>query len=50
MALVVDAGALYAAVDADEPEHEAVAHVPRAKKCPLITSELAGAEADYLIG
>src|SRR5687768_11032969 len=49
MALVVDAGALYAQADADEPRHSAVAEVLRAERESLITSELAVAEADYLI-
>lgn len=49
MALVVDAGALYAQADADEPRHSAVAEILRAERESLITSELAVAEADYLI-
>lgn len=49
MALIVDAGALYAQADADEPRHEAVAAILRAEQGPLVTSELAVAEADYLI-
>lgn len=49
MALVVDAGALYAQADADEPRHAAVAEILRAERESLITSELAVAEADYLI-
>jgi predicted nucleic acid-binding protein len=49
MAVVVDAGALYAQADADEPHHAAVAGVLQAEKASLVTSELAVAEADYLI-
>lgn len=49
MALIVDAGALYAQADADEPRHAAVARVLTAEREPLVTSELAVAEADYLI-
>jgi len=49
MALVVDAGALYAQADADEPRHAAVAEILRSERESLITSELAVAEADYLI-
>lgn len=47
--LIVDAGALYAQADADEPEHDAVAHLLTSERGPLITTELAVAEADYLI-
>jgi hypothetical protein len=49
MALIVDAGALYAQADADEPRHAAVAAVLRAEREALVTTELAVAEADYLI-
>jgi predicted nucleic acid-binding protein len=49
MALVVDAGALYAQADADEPRHAAVAAVLRDEREALVTTELAVAEADYLI-
>lgn len=49
MALIVDAGALYAQADADEPRHAAVADFLRAEREALVTSELAVAEADYLI-
>ena len=49
MALIVDAGALYAQADADEPRHSAVATVLRGEREALVTSELAVAEADYLI-
>lgn len=49
MALVVDAGALYAQADADEPRHEAVTRILRDEREALVTTELAVAEADYLI-
>ena len=48
-ALIVDAGALYAQADADEPRHAAVAEVLRAERGDIVTTELAVAEADYLI-
>ncbi|MDL2335255.1 MAG: PIN domain-containing protein [Chloroflexota bacterium] len=47
--LIVDAGALYAQADADEPRHAAVAEVLRTERGDIITTELAVAEADYLI-
>jgi hypothetical protein len=49
MALIVDAGALYAQADAREPRHADVARVLLAERELLVTSELAVAEADYLI-
>ncbi len=49
MALLVDAGALYAQADADEPRHAAVASALRLEREALVTTELAVAEADYLI-
>lgn len=49
MALLVDAGALYAQADADEPRHADVASVLKAEPESLVTTELAVAEADYLI-
>jgi hypothetical protein len=49
MALIVDAGALYAQADADEPRHMVVAAVLKQEREALVTSELAVAEADYLI-
>jgi predicted nucleic acid-binding protein len=49
MALIVDAGALYAQADAEEPRHDAVARVLLAEREALVTTELAVAEADYLI-
>jgi predicted nucleic acid-binding protein len=47
--LIVDAGALYAQADAADPAHAAVSAVLRAEREPIVTSELALAEADYLI-
>jgi predicted nucleic acid-binding protein len=49
VALIIDAGALYAQADADEPRHEAVAHILTNERQALVTSELVVAEADYLI-
>ena len=49
MALVVDAGALYAQADSVEPRHGDVAEVLRRERELLVTTELAVAEADYLI-
>ena len=49
MALIVDAGALFAQADAEEPRHEAVARVLVAEREALVTTELAVAEADDLI-
>lgn len=49
MALLVDAGALYAQADADEPGHAAVRAILEAEREALVTTELAVAEADYLI-
>jgi uncharacterized protein len=48
-ALIVDAGALYAQADADEPQHGAVAQVLRDERGALVTSQVVVAEADYLI-
>lgn len=49
MTLIVDAGALYSQADAADPDHEAVIRVLRVERGPIVTSELAVAEADYLI-
>lgn len=49
MTLIVDAGALFAQADADDPEHEAVAALLEGERGPLVTSQVAVAEADYLI-
>lgn len=48
-ALIVDAGALYAQADADEPQHGEVAAALRAERDSLVTSQVVVAEADYLI-
>ena len=49
MALLVDAGALYAQADASEPGHAAVRAVLERETESIVTTELAVAEADYLI-
>ena len=49
MTLVVDAGALYAQADLDQPGHRPAAEVLRSARETLVTTELAVAEADYLI-
>ncbi|MDQ2830391.1 MAG: PIN domain-containing protein [Chloroflexota bacterium] len=49
MALIVDGGALYTQADVNEPRHEAVVRILRAEREALVTTELAVAEADYLI-
>lgn len=49
MALILDAGALYAQADRADPHHEATSEVLREEQGPLITSAVAVAEADYLI-
>jgi predicted nucleic acid-binding protein len=49
MALVVDAGALYAQADANESGHAAVRAILEQEREALVTTELAVAEADYLI-
>jgi uncharacterized protein len=49
MALIVDAGALYAQADVDDPGHAAVRATLLEERDELVTSELALAEADYLI-
>ena len=49
MALIVDAGALFAQANARDPDHDAVKHLLLDEAGPLVTSELAAAEADYLI-
>jgi predicted nucleic acid-binding protein len=48
-ALIVDASALHAQADANEPEHEAVSGVLLAEREELLTSQFVVAEADYLI-
>lgn len=49
MTLIVDAGTLFAQADADDPEHEAVVALFEGERGPLVTSQVAVAEADYLI-
>ncbi|HUQ43658.1 MAG TPA: PIN domain-containing protein [Candidatus Limnocylindria bacterium] len=49
MALVVDAGGLYAQADRDDPGHAAVREILVNEREELVTTELAVAEADYLI-
>ncbi|HEX6419384.1 MAG TPA: VapC toxin family PIN domain ribonuclease [Acidimicrobiales bacterium] len=49
MTLVVDAGALYAQADRNDPAHSAIAAVLKSERRTLVTSQLAVAEADYLI-
>jgi predicted nucleic acid-binding protein len=49
LTLIIDAGGLYAQADADEPQHAEVAAVLRAERGDIVTSQVAAAEADYLI-
>jgi predicted nucleic acid-binding protein len=49
LALIVDAGALYAQADRADPDHGSVVSTLRAEREALITSQIAVAEADYLI-
>jgi uncharacterized protein len=49
VALIVDAGGLYAQANAADPHHDAVARILLAGRETLVTSELVVAEADYLI-
>jgi predicted nucleic acid-binding protein len=49
MTLIVDAGTLFAQADADDPQHVEVTALLEAEKGPLVTSQVAAAEADYLI-
>jgi uncharacterized protein len=49
MALIVDAGSLYAQADRGDPAHDAVVAIMRSERGPLITSQIAAAEADYLV-
>src|SRR6266568_5406146 len=49
MALLLDAGALYAQADSADPHHAQVAEILQAEREPLIASAIAAAEADYLI-
>ncbi|HZA00460.1 MAG TPA: VapC toxin family PIN domain ribonuclease [Acidimicrobiales bacterium] len=49
MTVIVDAGALFAQADRDDPAHEAVSDFLRAERDPLVTSQIAVAAADYLV-
>ncbi|GAC1411688.1 MAG: hypothetical protein NVSMB57_06690 [Actinomycetota bacterium] len=49
MTLIVDAGALFAQADRKDPAHDVISSALRAERGPLITSQVALAEADYLI-
>jgi len=49
VALLLDAGALYAQADAGEPRHAAVRAILEGEREALVTTELAVAEADHLI-
>jgi predicted nucleic acid-binding protein len=49
MTLILDAGVLFAQADADDTEHEDVIALFESEPGPLVTSQLAVAEADYLI-
>ncbi len=49
MALLLDAGALYAQADSNDPHHTEVAEILQAEREPLIASAIGVAEADYLI-
>jgi predicted nucleic acid-binding protein len=49
VALIIDASAMLAQADRDDPAHEPVREVLEAEREALVTSQLAVAEADYLI-
>ena len=49
MALVIDAGAMFAQADSSQVGHDAVRRILLEERGELVTSELAAAEADYLI-
>jgi len=49
MTLIVDAGALFAQADADDPQHGAIVALLEAESGPIVTSQLAVAEADHLM-
>jgi len=49
VALLLDAGALYAQADRADPHHADVVQILRAEAGPLIASAIGVAEADYLI-
>jgi predicted nucleic acid-binding protein len=47
--LIIDASAMFAQADRDDPAHESVRAVLETETEALVTSQLAVAEADYLI-
>lgn len=49
MTLIVNAGTLFAQADAYDPKHEAVVTLLEGQRGPLVTSQVAVTEADYLI-
>lgn len=49
VSLIVDAGALFAQADRSDPAHSSVASALQNERGPLITSQIAAAEADHLI-
>ena len=49
MTLIIDASAMFAQADRDDPAHEQVRDVLRSESGRLVTSQVAVAEADYLI-
>lgn len=49
IALMVDAGPLYAYVDADDQHHESCLHLLRTHRGPLVVPQLVIAESAYLI-
>jgi len=49
VALIIDAGGLYAQADRADPAHAAVVQILKDERGLLVTSEIAVAEADYLI-
>jgi uncharacterized protein len=49
VALLIDAGILYAQADRADPDHQAAAALLREERGALVTSEIVLAEADYLI-
>ena len=49
MTLIVDAGVLFAQADAGDPDHATIVALLSAERGPLITSQIAVAEADYQI-
>ena len=49
MALLVDAGPLYAQADRSHPHHRPVVQILRSERGPLMTTQLVVARADHLI-